>query len=69
MDLGHSIWPPDYEQPAGHTENNCLATVSNGEGTWPNLPVSGYVTNGAPPDGDYVKPGVAGIGYVSPGYQ
>jgi hypothetical protein len=68
-DLGHSIWPPDYEQPAGQTENNCLATVTNGEGTWPSLPVSGYVTNGAPPGGDYVPPGVTGIGYVSPGYQ
>jgi hypothetical protein len=35
---------------------------------WPTLPVAGSVTDGTPPTGPFVAPGVAGLGYVSPGY-
>jgi hypothetical protein len=30
--------------------------------------VFGYVTEGTPPEGDFVPVGLAGVGYVSPGY-
>ena len=38
--------------------------------TWSGTPivVTGRVTQGPPPGGDFVPAGVAGIGYVSPGY-
>ncbi|QUD88060.1 hypothetical protein [Phenylobacterium montanum] len=32
------------------------------------LPIDGHVTIGAPPNGDFVPPGVAGPAYRSPGY-
>jgi len=32
------------------------------------LPIDGHVTVGTPPGGDFVPVGVAGLGYVSPGY-
>ena len=38
--------------------------------TWANAwSVTGSVSPGDPPTGDYVPPGVAGVNYVSPGYQ
>jgi hypothetical protein len=43
---------------------------ANGTITWANTwAISGFVTPGDPPGGDYVPLGVAGLRYVSPGYQ
>ena len=43
---------------------------ANGTITWANTwAVFGFVTSGDPPGGDYVPRGVAGLGYVSPGYR
>ncbi len=46
------------------------------DGRWPNLvlwpkgdPVWKDVKKGTPPDGDFVPEGVAGLSYVSPGYE
>lgn len=61
--LGNSVWPQtsDPEHPL---------VITNGFGTWPSLPrTTGGVHAGPPPGGDYVPVGVAGYGYVSPGYQ
>lgn len=61
--LGNSVWPnaSDPDHPL---------VITNGLGTWPSLPrTTGGVHSGPPPGGDYVPVGVAGYGYVSPGYQ
>jgi hypothetical protein len=42
---------------------------ANGTATWSyDWAVSGYVSPGVPPAGDFVPPGVTGVGYHSPGY-
>ena len=57
-----AVWPsPGSELP-------CAADVQGGRARWPGLPVRGEVREGVPPDGDFVPPGLAGAGYVSPGY-
>lgn len=60
--LGKAIWPEDEN-------GSCPALVIDNRATWPHLPqVSGSVVGGAPPGGDFVPAGAAGLGYVSPGY-
>ena len=46
----------------------CAGVLSGAHVTWPSLPVTGGVTLGAPPDGQFVPAGAVGIGYTSPGY-
>ena len=60
--LGKSVWP-DVDS-ATHP-----VVISGGYGSWPSMPnVTGGVHTGSPAGGDYVPEGVAGYGYVSPGY-
>jgi hypothetical protein len=63
--LGQAVWPPsDGTLPCRGTMNEAGDRVS-----WPDLArVSGSVKLGSPPGGDFVPAGVAGTGYVSPGY-
>ena len=61
----NAVWPDPYAAWTG-----CQATYSNGVATWPQLTsITGGIQNGPPPGGDFVPAGVAGLGYVSPGYQ
>lgn len=61
-DFGQSVWP-------GVTNATNPARVANGQATWPTMSkVSGHISNGLPPGGDFVPTGAAGLGYVSPGY-
>jgi hypothetical protein len=62
----NAVWPdPANSYPAG-----CLGLYPGGYATWPTLaPLNGTVTNGLPPGGDYVPAGLAGVAYISPGYQ
>ena len=48
-----------------HSTVNADGTISWAD-TWP---VSGSVSPGDPPGGDFVPPGLAGLDYVSPGYR
>ena len=58
----HAVWPK-------FNTTGCAEQYSNGVATWPTVAkISGGIINGRPPSGDFVPPGVAGIGYVSPGY-
>ena len=42
----------------------------NGTITWANAwAISGFISPGDPPGGDFVPPGIAGLNYVSPGYR
>jgi hypothetical protein len=60
----HAVWPQPG-RPGG-----CGARTRSGRVTWPRLPVvHGSVRAGAPPGGNYVRRGVAGTGYVTPGYR
>jgi hypothetical protein len=60
----NSVWP-DTDQPTA-----CKSVWSSPVLSFPNSPqVSGVLTEGLPPGGDYVPVGTAGIGYVSPGYM
>lgn len=62
-DLGSpSIWP----DPADH---ECGAQYSRGVVSWRDASINGSIRTGAPPGGDFVPPGAAGLGYVSPGYR
>lgn len=59
-----SVWP----DPRNH---DCGAQNSNGVVSWKDLNVQGdgVLRNGAPPGGDFVPVGTAGLNYHSPGYQ
>jgi hypothetical protein len=60
----NAVWPDTY------ATFGCPAQYSDGVATWPQLTqISGGIHNGLPPGGDFVPAGVAGINYVSPGYQ
>jgi hypothetical protein len=60
----NAVWP-DTDNAYG-----CPAVYSDGVASWPNLPtLTGSINNGPPPDGPFVPAGVAGVGYVSPGYE
>ncbi len=64
-DFGMNTTMPNTIQP-----ERCLSQVSD-DGTqisWPTLPLTGRVSQGPPPRGEFVPEGVAGIGYKSPGY-
>jgi F5/8 type C domain len=51
-------------------DDSTPVVIANGFGQWPSMPnVTGGVWGGAPPGGDFVPSGVAGPGYVSPGYN
>jgi hypothetical protein len=57
-----SIWPyPGYHQ--------CGARYEGGVVSWKDAHINGSIHTGKPPGGDFVPPGVAGLGYLSPGYQ
>jgi hypothetical protein len=56
--LGNLVWPTPWD-------TACPAEVEDGSASWPTLPVQGEVRNGAPPGGDFVPAGRAGVGYVS----
>jgi hypothetical protein len=61
--LGDSIWPTS-------SASGCPAQLLNGFASWPLFPaISGDVALGPPPGGEFVAAGVAGLDYVSPGYQ
>src|SRR5213594_1444650 len=48
----------------------CLGLYNGAYASWPTLAtLNGTVTSGSPLGGDYVPVGLAGIGYISPGYQ
>jgi hypothetical protein len=61
-----AVWPdPGKLFPVG-----CLGFFAGGIASWPALSnLTGTVTAGLPPGGDYVPVGAAGIEYKSPGYQ
>jgi len=58
-----SAWP-DTNQPAA-----CMSKWSGSALSFHGIPVTGSITEGVPPGGDFVPVGVAGIHYRSPGYQ
>ena len=45
------------------------APGTQGAFSWKDPPIHGTIRGGAPPGGDFVPPGAAGLGYRSPGYQ
>jgi hypothetical protein len=57
-----SVWP----NPGYHT---CGARYSHGVVSWRDARITGSIRTGVPPGGDFVPPGVAGLGYLTPGYQ
>lgn len=57
-----SIWP----NPGNH---QCGARYSRGVVSWRDLRINGSIRTGLPPSGDFVAPGAAGLGYLSPGYR
>lgn len=50
------------------SDAKCPAVINGGETTWPYHTVTGSVHEGAP-DVDFVPEGLAGLNYVSPGYN
>lgn len=51
------------------TVGGCGMTVTNNVASFSSADFSGTVIGGVPPAGDFVPMGVAGLNYVSPGYQ
>lgn len=66
--LGKSVWTDvdNTTSPAIIETVDGVQTARWGAQASPQ--VIGVVTEGAPPEGDFVPEGVAGVGYVSPGY-
>ncbi|MCZ2804763.1 hypothetical protein O2W18_06615 [Modestobacter sp. VKM Ac-2983] len=61
--LGKTVWP-------GNTNLTNAAVISGGTACWPTMEkVAGCISEGQPPAGDFVPAGLAGAGYVSPGYN
>jgi hypothetical protein len=67
-DFGMWVWPNKNAE--GQSDPNRRAVVSSdGSYLWfTNSNISGTINKGTPPGGDFVPTGVAGTGYVSPGY-
>ena len=61
--LKNAVWP-DLDQPGG-----CRPHSNGARLAFPQTNITGTITIGAPPDGDFVPPGRAGIDYTSPGYR
>jgi hypothetical protein len=62
----NSVWP----DPANSSPSACRGLYPGGYVYWPTLStLTGSITSGLPPGGDFVPAGLAGVGYVSPGYQ
>jgi hypothetical protein len=57
-----SVWP----DPGSH---RCGARYSRGAVSWTGTRIKGSIRIGAPPGGDFVPAGTAGLGYLSPGYR
>jgi hypothetical protein len=55
------IWP----DPGEHL---CGARYSRGVVSWTDARINGSIRTGTPPGGDFVPAGLAGLGYLSPGY-
>ena len=58
----HTVWP------SSATGVSCAGVLRGRRMSWPKLPVTGVLRFGRPPGGSFVPVGVAGDGYVSPGY-
>jgi hypothetical protein len=63
--LAKAVWP----MAAGGTACPAKDLGNDAEVAFPTLPVDGQVERGLPPKGDFVPEGLAGVAYVSPGYQ
>jgi hypothetical protein len=63
----HGLAPPSmWPDPGGH---KCGAQYSHGVVSWREVNIKGSIRIGAPPDGDFVPAGDAGLAYLSPGYR
>jgi hypothetical protein len=58
--------PPIWPNPGDH---RCGVRYSGGVVSWAEARIIGSIRTGAPPGGDFVPAGAAGLGYLSPGYQ
>jgi hypothetical protein len=67
-DLSDRIVPVNTVWPSTSSQLACDPTVTGNIISWPDLPVNGSVTLGAPPQGSFVPEGRAGNAYTSPGY-
>jgi hypothetical protein len=63
LPLPATVWPQ-----AERTTLSCAGDLIGNQVSYPNLPVTGDITLGSPPAGEYVPPGVAGTSYSTPGY-
>lgn len=50
-------------------DRRCGVRYSGGAVSWTEARINGSIRTSAPPEGDFVPPGAAGLGYLSPGYQ
>jgi hypothetical protein len=67
--LTHRILSANTAWPSPLSGLPCDSVSDGTTITWPGLPVSGGVTIGTPPNGEFVPEGVAGEDYHSPGYR
>jgi hypothetical protein len=58
--------PPIYPNLGNH---KCGVRYSGGVVSWTDARINGSIRTGAPPAGDFIPLGAAGLGYLSPGYQ
>jgi hypothetical protein len=58
--------PPIWPNPG---DRRCGVRYSGGVVSWTHARINGSIRTEAPPGGDFVPLGVAGLGYLSPGYQ
>jgi hypothetical protein len=64
--LGKAAWP---DISSSNTTKRAILSADGTSLSWPTASqISGVVRSGAPPGGDFVPAGLAGVGYTSPGY-
>ncbi len=63
--LSRAVWP----MATGGVACAARSAGNESEVSFPGLPVEGQIQRGLPEHGDFVPAGVAGVGYVTPGYR
>ena len=63
--IGKTVWPDDS---GGYPRQ--AQVEADGTVWWPSpVGIAGFINTGAPPNGDFVPDGLAGLDYHSPGYR
>lgn len=68
--IEHAVWPKTGQKNGSEVLIGAETSDAGATAHWPEAEkVTGFVTRGTPPEGEFVPTTAAGFGYVSPGYM